>query len=338
MSSDRVRALAQVVGDPRIQQEIRIAADACFAPIRVLVSGRTGVGKSSVRAALHTRHDVGLSEVVVEAASIDVPRAPDPELDGDVIVHVLAGGVHRADVDAVAQAIERAAAELVVVLAKADTVDDPELLVEQMSAAMGVTVFPLMSTIAVSLAQGKPESFDALRAVARAMTAEMLLTPDRFVAADLPVSRHERLELLGHLETFGIGVVTAALLENSATEDAILRVLLARRSGIDDVAQAVKEAVDGVQVQRDGRLLHRLTELAVQNPASCPEIEQYLASDEAVVAVMRAGLHALGEPETDLPTYETVQLWHERFRSAGSPAQARAALAVARGYMRLATR
>ncbi|MGB6052988.1 MAG: hypothetical protein WBG14_19350, partial [Rhodococcus sp. (in: high G+C Gram-positive bacteria)] len=256
MSSDRVRALAQVVGDPRIQQEIRIAADACFAPIRVLVSGRTGVGKSSVRAALHTRHDVGLSEVVVEAASIDVPRAPDPELDGDVIVHVLAGGVHRADVDAVAQAIERAAAELVVVLAKADTVDDPELLVEQMSAAMGVTVFPLMSTIAVSLAQGKPESFDALRAVARAMTAEMLLTPDRFVAADLPVSRHERLELLGHLETFGIGVVTAALLENSATEDAILRVLLARRSGIDDVAKAVKEAVDGVRVQRDGRMLH----------------------------------------------------------------------------------
>jgi hypothetical protein len=201
-----------------------------------------------------------------------------------------------------------------------------------------VTVFPLMSTIAVSLAQGKPESFDALRAVARAVTAEMLLTPDRFVAADLPVSRHERLELLGHLETFGIGVVTAALLENSATEDAILRVLLARRSGIDDVAKAVKEAVDGVRVQRDGRMLHRLTELAVQNPASCPEIEQYLASDEAVVAVMRAGLHALGEPETDLPTYETVQLWHERFRSAGSPAQARAALAVARGYMRLATR
>lgn len=291
-----------------------------------------------MRAALRARPDFATDAVeVVEAASIDVPRARDPELDGDVIVHVLAGAVQRADIDAVTPAIERAAAGLVVVLAKADTVDDPGGVVERMSAAIGARVFPLMSTIAVSVAHGRPESFDSLRTIAKAATAEMLLSTERFVAADLPLSREDRRELLGHIEAFGIRAVSAALVDNPAESDAALRALLVEHSGVDDLVGAVRTAVAGVRAKRDGRLLHRLTELAVQYPESTSEIELYLASDEAVAQHMRAGLQALGEPETELPTYETVQLWHERFRSARSPAHARASLAVARGYLRRAT-
>lgn len=343
VSSDRVRGLAQTTVDPALGREIDIAAERCFAPVRVVVSGRTGVGKSSVRAALSVRGDndtgvVGPDLILTEAASIDVPRAPDPDLDGDVVVHVLAGGLHQADIDAIASADRRDDTTVVVILTKADSIEDPGGVAELMSERLGTRVLPLMSTIATNVAHGRPPSFDSLRPVAHAVTADMLLTPERFLAADIAISRRERSELLEYIEPFGVAIVAAALKDNPAADDAILRALLARTSGIDDAARAVGSAVDGIRVDRQGRLLRRLAELSAHDPAGNAAIEQYLTTDEAVVAVMRAALRACGEPEVDSPTYLAAQQWHDRFRSARDPGQARAALAIARGYTRIAAR
>ncbi len=361
VSIGRVRALAQSSDDAHVGREIEIAADLCFAPIRISVSGRTGVGKTAVRAALSSRSDFAtavqeMNIELVEAASIDVPRSPDPVLDGDVVVHVVAGGVQQADTDAVASARLGAGdggageggagdfgfgdttSPVVVVLAKADTIENPGDIAERMSKSLGTPVLPLMSTIAASVASGRPRTFDALRPVAHTVTDDMLLTPDRFLAADIAVSQGDRAELVEQIESFGIGVVAAALTENRVADDAILRSLLTRRSGIEDVVRAVRRAVDGVRVGREGRLLHRLSELAAHDPVGNADIERYLASDESVVAIMRAGLRALGESEVDAPTSSTVHQWFDRFRSTREPSHARAALAVARGYTRIAMR
>ncbi|MDJ0394733.1 hypothetical protein QMK17_15515 [Rhodococcus sp. G-MC3] len=338
VSSERVREIAHSISirDAELGREVDAAVDRCFSGVRVQVSGRTGVGKSSVRAVLKLHRDLRIDDVeIVETASIDVPRAPDPILDGDVLVHVLTSGAQQADIDVLASS-----PEVVAVLAKADTVDDLDSVAAALSAAVGMTVHPVMGTIAANVMRGRPDTFDPLRAAAPEMTpdvcAEALLTPDRFLRATLPVSRRVRVELVESIETRGIGFVVDALRANPATDDATLRLLLSDKSGIDDAARAVRRAVDAVHVDRQGQLLHRLTELAAQYPL-VTEFERYLASDEAVVAIMRSALRVLREPEDPQPSLPAVQMWRDRWQSARDPGHARASLAVARGYLRLST-
>lgn len=327
----RVRALA--ARDTSLGSEIDSAVERCFAGVRVQVSGRTGVGKSSVRTVLTAHHDLRFTDTeITEAPSIDVPRSPDPVLDGDVLVHVLASGAHQADIDVVASATGAVA-----VLAKADAVDNLDGVVDGLSVSVGATVYPLMGTIAASTMHGRPPTFDPLRPAAEAITADMLLTPERFLRARLPTPRQIRVDFVEQIEMFGIRTVVDALRTNPAIDDATLRLLLAEKSGMDAVARAVREAVDGVRVDRQGRLLHRLTELAAQYP-DAEELETYLGSDEAVVAIMRSALRALGETEDPNPTLLLAQQWNERWRTTREPAHARAALAVARGYLRLRPR
>nr|WP_296770016.1 hypothetical protein [Rhodococcus sp. (in: high G+C Gram-positive bacteria)] len=335
---ERVREIARSISvrDEGLGREIDAAADRCFSGVRVQVSGRSGVGKTSVRAVLKLHPDLRIDGVeIVETASIDVPRSPDPVLDGDVVVHVVTGGAQQADLDVVA-----ASSDVVAVLAKADTIDDLDSVVRRLSTAVGTTVYPVMGTIAASVMRGRPDTFDPLRPVAAETTAdvsaEALLTPERFLKAHLPISRRLRLELVESIETRGVGLVVDAVRGNPAVDDATLRLMLVNKSGIDAAARAVTRAVDAVHVDRQGRLLHRLTEWAAQYP-HLPEFEQYLATDEAVVAIMRSALRALDEREDPAPVLATVQLWRDRWQSARDPGHARASLAIARGYLRLRT-
>lgn len=340
LSSARVRALARACAelDVQLADEVDAAAGRCFLPVRIQISGRTGVGKSTVRGVLSGRREFADENIdFVEAASMDVPGSPDPLLDGDVVVHVLAGGVHTSDVDAVAS-LSAGPAGLVVVLGKADSLDALGTAVEQATLAVGASVHPLMSTIAAGVGRGLPSTFDPLRPLAHAVTDEILSTPERFLAAELPLARRTRASLVDTVETFGVAAVVRVLVTNPAADDVTLRLMLAEKSGVDDVARAVRAAVDGARARRAGALVHRLTELCTLYPGSSSAIDDYVASDEAVVATMRSNLHVLGESEIDTPTHRTVQLWQDRFGSAPDAPRARAALAVARGYMRLVTR
>ncbi|AYJ47945.1 hypothetical protein [Rhodococcus sp. P1Y] len=331
VSANNVRALA--VAETDLGRAIGALADRCFGSVRVQVSGRTGVGKSTVRSVLAAHPDLRLDGVdVTEAASIDVPRSPDPVLDGDVVIHVVTSGAQPADLDVVASA-----REVVAVLAKADTIDHLPVVVDRLSASMGVTVHPLMGTVAASVLRGLPASFDALRPSVAAITGDMLLSPERLLRAKLPTARSARLALVEQIEMGGVRTVVEALAANPSADDATLRLLLTDRSGADAVARAVRRAARNVRIDRQGRLLHRLTELAGEHPEAV-ELERYLGSDEVVVAIMRSALRALGEKEEPNPTLDTAQHWQTRWRSSREPAQARAALAVARGYLRMRTR
>ncbi len=336
VSVSRIRSLASSLAacDASLGREVDVAVSRCFAPIRVEVAGRTGVGKSSVRTILSSHHALRLDDVkIIEAASIDVPQYPDPILDGDVVVHVLAGGVHQADIDAVA-----GATDVVAVLAKADTVEDLPGTVARLTSNVGTQVHPLMGTIAASVIRGHPITFAGLRPVVASIRPDMLLSPERFLRANIRLSNKQRLELIERIETFGIGIVVEALLATPSTDDGTLRVLLAERSGIDGVVAAVGRAIELARIDRQSTLLHELTGLSAMYPASNDELDSYLASDEAVFAGMRAGLRVLDERETSVPTVSCAQQWHERWQSARDPKEARAALAVARGYMRMRIR
>lgn len=336
MNGATVRELAGTLSirDQDLGHDIGTAVDRCFAPLRIQVSGRTGVGKTAVRRVLAAHHDLRHGDIeIVEAASIDVPRSPDPDLDGDIVVHVMASGVQPSDVAAVT-----AASEVVAVLAKADTLDDSMGVVRRASATLGAQVHPIMGTIASAVLAGRPQTFDALRPVAAALTSEMLLTPQLFLQADLELAQRTRTELVEQIETFGVGVVARALAANPDTDDATLRLLLAETSGAADVVRAVVGAVEGVRIDRQGALLHRLTELVALYPLITAELERYLGTDDCVVAIMRSALRALGEPEEPSPTLHTAALWRDRWQASNDPAVARAALAVTRGYTRLRSR
>ncbi|MDJ0359488.1 hypothetical protein [Rhodococcus sp. H29-C3] len=349
VNQGRIRSLASSVSerDPGSGREIGLALDRCFARIRIQVSGRVGVGKSSVRAVLTASTvsrfpDVGWEDVeITETAAMDVPSAPDPDLDGDVVVYVLTSGAQKADVDAVASA-----SHVVPVLAKADTVDDLVGALDRLTSAVGIEVFPLMGTIARAVSEGEPKSFEMLRRAAPHLSPDMMLTRERFLRADI---RHtsesrdvptaaERDELVERIEILGVRTAVEALGSDPTMDDVRIRLLLLGVSGAARFTDTVRQSVERVRIERQARLLHRLTELAAEHPTSAEELETFLASDEAVLAIMRSALDALGETAEPGNKVESAALWLARSQSTEDPNYSRAARAISRGYLRMRAR
>ncbi|ORI16342.1 hypothetical protein BJI47_15310 [Rhodococcus sp. 1168] len=335
--------------DPGSGREIGLALDRCFAPIRIQVSGRVGVGKSSVRAVLTASAvsgpaDAGWEDVeITETAAMDVPSAPDPDLDGDIVVYVLTSGAQKADVDAVASA---SASHVVPVLAKADTVDDLAGALDRLTSAVGSEVLPLMGTMARTVSEREPKSFEMLRRAAPHLSSDMLLTRERFLRADISpasVSREaptaaERDDLVEQIEILGVRTVVDALRSDPTMDDVQIRLMLLGVSGAAPFIEAVRRSVERVRTERQARLLHRLTELVAEHPASAEELETFLASDEAVLAIMRSALDALDETVEPGGEVESAALWLARAQSAEDPNYSRAAHAISRGYLRMRAR
>ncbi|PQP22946.1 hypothetical protein [Rhodococcus opacus] len=191
--AERVAALDRVSGD-----RVRDAVAAFRAPIRVQTAGRAGVGRSTVAAALTVNGIAGA--VVEEADAVDVPGAPDPTLDGDVVVYVLVESVRDADRDAV-RTLDPAQA--LFVLNKSDTLGASRAAADAWATATaraaecsdegGLPALPLIGTLAGT----SPESgIDAVSAAVtdrvartRACRGETLLNALRSQAARSPASR-----------------------------------------------------------------------------------------------------------------------------------------------------
>ncbi|GAF45967.1 hypothetical protein [Rhodococcus wratislaviensis] len=193
--AERVTALDGFAGD-----RVRGAVAAFRAPIRVQTAGRAGVGRSTVAAALTAN---GIADAVVEESdAVDVPGAPDPTLDGDVVVYVLVESVRDADRDAV-RTLDPAQA--LFVLNKSDTLGASRAAADAWATATaraaecsdegGLPALPLIGTLAI--AGRSPESgIDAVSAAVsgrvartRARRAETLLNTLRSQAARSPASR-----------------------------------------------------------------------------------------------------------------------------------------------------
>ncbi|CAM3174404.1 G domain-containing protein [Prescottella defluvii] len=89
------------------------ALDLYREPIRIQVVGRAGSGRTTTVRLLER---AGFTDVF-ETAAVDAPGTADPELDGDVVVYVLAGGLRTPDVEALRRA---PSAVTVAILGKAD--------------------------------------------------------------------------------------------------------------------------------------------------------------------------------------------------------------------------
>lgn len=266
---------------------------------------------------------------ITESSPVDEPRSPDPVLDGDVLVHVVAGGAQPADVEVVSSA-----SALVVVLAKADTVDDVPSVLARLTHVLGVPVLPLSGIIANTVLVGEPASFDGVRDALESISDDVLLTPERFESAECSMSMQQRRDLVDRIEMLGVRTVVAALREDRDRSATRLRRALAEVSGLTPVIDAVRSTIGGVRVDREGVLLHRLTELCFEFPTASDALEEYLASDEAVLAIMRSALRASGESESSGPPLDAALAWHRRALS-GDPSRRRAALAISRGYLRM---
>ncbi|MFC7446680.1 hypothetical protein [Rhodococcus daqingensis] len=121
--------------DPAAGALVTRAVERYRAPVRVQVTGRAGVGRSAVVAALGPT--VGVE--VVETAAWDVPGADDPALTAEVVVLVTCDPPRRADVAAASVAGERGLA----VLNKVDTVADPAAATERAASVLGAPCLPV---------------------------------------------------------------------------------------------------------------------------------------------------------------------------------------------------
>ncbi|MFF2111947.1 hypothetical protein [Rhodococcus koreensis] len=212
-----VAALDEAAGD-----RVRAAVAAFRAPVRVQTAGRAGVGRSTVAAALTAGGVDGA--VVEESDAVDVPGAPDPVLDGDVVVYVLVEAVRDADRDAVRNLDP---AQALFVLNKADTVGASRVSADAWATATaraaecsdegGLPALPLIGTLAAA----GPSSESGIGAVSaavadrvarvRAHRGEILLNTLRSQAARSLASRDVLERYLAGDHAVALGAAAARL-------------------------------------------------------------------------------------------------------------------------------
>ncbi|QNG20315.1 hypothetical protein G4H71_12715 [Rhodococcus triatomae] len=151
---DELYALDRAAGavDPDAAEAVRDAVQVYLAPVRIQVVGRAGVGRTSVAElvrALGAESAAGRfgaanpsarTVLVSETGAVDAPGAEDPEVDADVVVYVLVDPPRDAD-----RAVLARLDQVVAVLNKADTLEDPESRARACGDDLGVRTLPLVA-------------------------------------------------------------------------------------------------------------------------------------------------------------------------------------------------
>ena len=339
--------------DAAAREAIATAVHRRLRPLLVRVAGRPGVGKSAVRAVLesadldadgldvqiHESNEADNGATARSTESADVDRSV-----GDVLVYVFAGAISPDDSAALTSPSRGAHNGTVVVLTKADTLDDPAAAAAAASEQLGLAVLPVMGTMAAGLrgsgSSGTPLVMDDVRTVAAAdLGPADLLTVERFQAADIALSGRRRENLVDCIELRGLALLVSALRRPTPvpSDDDLVQILV-EASGLDDLVEAVSAAVSTAAATRDADLHRSLRQIAAGHRHVRGAVESYLASDEAVAAEMRCAALHLGVPIETGSEWETVQqaaLWKQRAATAKDSDVRRSALALCRGHVRL---
>jgi hypothetical protein len=259
-------------------------ADRLATPLRVAVSGRRGVGRSTVARALSRAGDL--------RGAITLTTSPD----ADVVVYVIAEVVKPEDRAALA-ACDR---PVLVVLNKADLIaagtsdrkpHEPTSAAKSRCARLsrlagldGVPIEPVIGVLAVAALEDALD--DTLwAALQQVVTVPAdLSTPDSFVAGDHPVPADLRRRLLETLELFGVTQAVAAI--RSGATRAQTGALLRRLSCIDDVIDRIGSVGAAVHYRRVLDAVAELETLAVTDR----RVGEFLSSDDTVVARMMAAV------------------------------------------------
>ncbi|MCQ4121116.1 hypothetical protein [Rhodococcus tibetensis] len=294
-----------------------IAAD-LRAPIRVQITGRAGVGRTTVATVLKDGAIPGA--VIEEPGPLDVPDAPDPVLDGDVVVCVLVESVRAAERAAVA-GLERA----LFVLNKADALGESREPADVWNAALtraaecssdgGLPALPLIGSLATA------------RAVSE---------------ADLPVLRERPHDLGSVWDAHGVAAASAALAADPQLDAVALTAMLRVASGADAVVGAVAERVEYVRARRCESALRALRSLAACTAEVRVVLEEYLGGDAAVaLAAAAARIHltdwnaeAPAEPCTADDAVRCAHWWRAQLVGRPTARQRRAIVDVRRHYLR----
>ncbi|WP_407687329.1 hypothetical protein [Mycobacterium sp. HUMS_1102779] len=289
---DELRRFAAGHADPRVTAIAERTAE----PLRVVVRGRRGAGRSTVARALRA---AGERATAGPATFREIPAAravgSGVDLIVDLIVYVIAEVIKPEDAEAIAAARH----PVLAVLSKADLVgslsgrtgDGPTAAARarcaDLAALAGVPVEPMIGLLAVAALDGLDDGlWAALRVLAdEPGHADLFdLSCDGFLTADAAVPADVRLRLLDTLGLFGAALAVAALRQGRTA--AQVRVLLRRMSRVDAVLGALSAVGAEVRYRRVLDAVAELEALAVGDEA----ISGFLTRDDTVVARMAAAV------------------------------------------------
>jgi hypothetical protein len=259
---DALMRFAEQSHDPRLTSIVgRIVA-----PLRVAVVGRDRVGRTTVAAALASS---GVAVTADEAA--------------DVHVVVIAESLKPED-----RALLAAGRPVVTVLNKADLsglgrggpLPRAYRRAAEFRALTGAPTVPMVALLATADVDG--ELMSALRVLVTEPAD--LTSTDAFVHGRHSLPPELRQRLLSALDRFGIARAVLALAEGA--DDAAVFAALRHASQVDRAIEHIDAAGAAVRYRRLQSALRELRSLAVQSD----DIADFLASDEAVLAVMAAAV------------------------------------------------
>ncbi|MGZ8808799.1 MAG: hypothetical protein ACXWZ0_17760 [Mycobacterium sp.] len=254
--------------NPRLTPIIRRAG----APVCVAVHGRSGVGRTTVSAALA---DAGVA-VTADGAT------------ADITVLVIAETLKPED----RLTVSRSDTPTVVILNKADLtgfgIGGPLVAARRHAEALsspGAPAVPMAGLLAI--AGLDDELMAALRVLVH--TPADLTSTDAFVQSEHPLPGEVRRRLLDALDRFGIAHAVLAV-ENGADATAV-SALLHRLSRVEEAAAQVEAAGAPVRYRRVRAAIAELHALAVQSGDE--QLTELLRTDDTVLAVMGAAVEVV---------------------------------------------
>ena len=270
--TNELTRFAERTGDSRITPLI----DQVACPLRVAVRGRDGVGRGTVAAAL------ARAGVTV----VDDDKAADVDV---VVVAEALKPEDRAMLRGSASLRSSRARPTLVVLNKADLagfgaggpIAVADRRAAEYQALTGTRTLPMVGLLATATLD------EELIGALRLMTAEAadLTSTDEFLSADHRLPRAVRARLLDTLDLFGIAHGVLALRQGA--DAAALPAVLRRLSQVDRVLAQL--AATGAEV-RYRRVRSALVQLRTLAARGRPALAEFLAGDEAVIAVMAAAV------------------------------------------------
>ncbi|APE37715.1 hypothetical protein BOX37_31495 [Nocardia mangyaensis] len=331
-------------GDRVIADQLAAAVARRRRPLRIQVAGRALSGRSTVLRALAL-----LS--AQETAPVDQPELPDPVLDGDLVIYVLAGAPQAADYRLLATL---PAARSVVVLNKADAVGarwgEAVAAAERYAHELGLPIVPVVASLAARTRAGAVDAADLtdLRRLAADPDVPSLLAAELFIGTGS--DQDARRRLIENWDLYGVDCALTALRADPDLSAAALIQILHSASGIDPLHRLVHRRYEQVEAVRGGELLDELIRLAARavpgdGGLARERVEHYLTGDEALWAGLCAGLacpqvaHLAAGYLSPAPADADEALaratrWRAVVSSDMPPAARRAALRVHHGYIR----
>nr|WP_234897528.1 hypothetical protein [Mycolicibacterium vanbaalenii] len=256
-------ARVRVSGVTAVEERLR-------APLAVAVRGRCGVGRGAVASAL-----AGSGVTVTTDAT-----------DADVQVLVIAEALKPEDRAAAADP-----GPTLVVLNKADLggaggpLDSAERRAAEVAATVGLAVVPMIAHLAA--VEFDDEQVAALRVLV-ANPADMTST-DAFVRSEHVLPAEVRGSLLTRLDRFGLAHAVLAVADGAST--ATLTQRLRVLSQVDRVLAHLDGVAAPVRYRRVCAAVQELRLLAARSGDH--RLEEFLASDDVVIAVMAAAVEVV---------------------------------------------